>query len=227
MTSMITLTGADERTDIEQLLAFVNSNVFVEIGVLYTATPDGRNRYPSKVWIEQLLHLLRGRGALHVCGAGARRQLLAGELRRLTRHVTRVPVNGFITPHEAVQLASVVPNLITQHNGFNADLVGLAIPNHSLLVDSSGGRGISPKLWIAPECPSKPVGFAGGMGPDNLAAELHQISPLSTQTTWVDMESRIRTNDWFDLALANRCAQIFTEFNQQSHFRHAATAATA
>ena len=97
---LITLTGADERTDIDALVELVRTNPLVEIGLLYTATPEGRPRYPSRAWLRDAATALSGRCAIHVCGGGTRRELLAGELGDLTRHAPRV-LNGILGVEEA------------------------------------------------------------------------------------------------------------------------------
>jgi hypothetical protein len=207
---LITVTGADERVSIGSLVALARSNPLVEIGLLYTATPEGRNRYPGLSWLREAAAALSGRCAIHVCGSGARRRLLEGDLLDLVRHAPRVQVNGAVTVQEASLLAAMVDELITQHNPNNAHLLDVAAPNHSLLVDGSGGRGISPQSWVRPDT-VKNVGFAGGLGPDNLAGELEKISRVAGASAWVDMEGRLRTaDDWFDIGLARRAVDVFT-----------------
>lgn len=213
--NLITLTGADEATDIAALVDLV-SNPAVEIGLLYSASPEGRNRYPSLPWLLDAAQALRGRCAIHICGGIARHQLLAGELSHLVQLAGRVQVNGRMAEDVALKCAALVPHLITQHFSFTAHLATLAITNHSVLVDGSGGRGISPERWIrATVSPGKAVGFAGGLGPDNLAEQIQVIAAASAghdSTTWIDMEGKLRdADDRFDLARARRCVEIFTE----------------
>jgi hypothetical protein len=42
------VTGADEKTDVASL-----AKLDAEIGLLYTETPEGRNRYPRWEWIRE------------------------------------------------------------------------------------------------------------------------------------------------------------------------------
>lgn len=203
----ITLTGADESTDIEQLVELLNRFPAVEVGLLYTATPEGRARYPSRDWLRRAAGELTERVAIHVCGGGARQELLSGNLSDLTRHAPRVQVNGPVAVSEAEVLARLVATLITQHNESNLPLLEVRARNHALLIDASGGRGLSPQAW-EPPVTEKLVGFAGGMGPENLAAEYARIYPVSKTGSWVDMEGKLRVDDHFSMALAVQCAGI-------------------
>lgn len=213
----ITLTGADEHTDLEQLRALVAAYPCVEIGLLYTTTPEGRCRYPSREWLIKAARALSGRVALHVCGADARRELREGYLVNITTHAPRVQVNGRVSAEELPILAQRVGTLITQHNHLNEGLLEAPVANHALLIDGSGGRGISPSSWSMLDTP-KAVGRAGGLGPDNLAHELQNYALSARSGAWVDMENKLRKCpdgldldgfDWFDIEAAQQCAEIY------------------
>lgn len=201
----ITLTGADERTDIKALRQLVDTFPAVELGLLYTAKPEGRPRYPSRDWLVQAAEALSGRVAIHVCGGGARRELLEGGMADLLKHAPRVQVNGAMKVEEAEKAAALVGTLITQHNELNLKLLNVQAQNHALLIDASGGRGISPTGWVAPKT-DKLVGFAGGIGPDNLTTEYLRISEVAKVGAWSDMEGKLRFEDWFSIQLAADCA---------------------
>jgi phosphoribosylanthranilate isomerase len=87
----------------------------------------------------------------------------------------------------------------------------------SVLFDSSGGKGISPKSW-----PSVPAalrcGFAGGLGPDNLASELGRLERIvGDRSVWIDMQSRVRSEDGavLDLAKVRACLEASRAYVQQ------------
>jgi len=207
----ITVTGADEQTDIAQLAALAERR-HVEVGLLYTVNPEGRNRYPSREWLKAAVDALGRRAALHVCGRPARAQLLDGSLDDLAQAVGRVQVNGILSLAEAAAIAARVPVLITQHNAENHHLLDLPAQNHELLVDASGGTGRSPSHWIGPRT-AKPVGFAGGLGPYNLAGELPRIAQVATARAWIDMETSLRgDDDWFSGVLAAAAIVAFERF---------------
>ena len=70
------------------------------------------------------------------------------------------------------------------------------------LFDKSGGTGAVPKAW--PKAwPGVYCGYAGGLGPDILTTQLKLIEEAAgTERVWIDMESRVRSDDdvKFDLA---------------------------
>lgn len=220
----VTLTGADERTDLAALAALVDEHRELEIGLLYSATPEGRPRYPSLQWIEAVTRELPGTCALHVCGAGAREALKAGALQRVLRNIRRVQVNGHIDPGEVASIATQFPVVVTQWQPGrdNAEFESaiaraefFAGLGHQWLVDGSGGRGRLPGTWDRPSTP-RPVGFAGGLGPETLADELPKIAAAARGHWWVDMEQSLRTNDWFDVGRCRAALDAVSAWRRES-----------
>jgi phosphoribosylanthranilate isomerase len=199
-----TVTGADQETDVGML-----QKLDAEIGLLYSATPDGRKRYPVKEWIETAARNLP-RVAIHICGSTARSELLLGWLDDLLENAQRVQVNGILSIEDCERTCAMFPGktIITQHKPDNNHLLAVKAPNHALLVDASGGRGISPEVWLRPDT-KKPVGYAGGLGPDNIAFELHRIATIAVGPWWVDMEGKLRVNDWFSFENARNAVWAF------------------
>ena len=69
-----------------------------------------------------------------------------------------------------------------------------------------------PALTVKPHT-AKAVGFAGGLGPDNLARELRKIADIARAGWWADMEGKLRVDDWFSVERAAECAAIFALVN--------------
>lgn len=96
--------------------------------------------------------------------------------------------------------------------GNNANLVGL--------FDASGGNGVQPFEWPSPFYRTNgefwPHGYAGGLGPDNLAIQIPRIGKAAGDTrVWIDMESGVRAypaSDVFDLDKVRRCLEIASPF---------------
>lgn len=126
----------------------------------------------------------------------------------------RIQVNGRVEAAEAEMLCALYPRhiILTQHHLGSAHLLDVPSKNHALLIDASGGRGESPETWIQP-ITEKAVGFAGGLGPANLASELQTIREISRAGWWVDMEGKLRVEDWFSVERAQECAAIFAAAN--------------
>jgi len=194
----ITFTGVDERTNLADLPRGV------EYGVLFTVSPDGRNRYPSRKDAAAIMAAMSAAGhavALHVCGARARSELVNGQLIDLTAWTDRIQVNGRLEPWELEDICRhhAQHEIITQANDWNESLLDWECDNHAILVDASGGRGQSPSEWRRPAT-DKTVGFAGGLGPDNIANELRRIRAVAIGDWWIDMEGKLRAqDDWFDV----------------------------
>lgn len=212
----ITLTGVDERTDLAALNALCGDLWNVEIGVLYSATPERRNRYPSRAWIETFLIEYRGMRALHICGRAARAQLHAGELDHLIAGVTRVQINGPVDIGDVRRALHITDfgRVITQWSIGHANTPltqSIDDDRHEILIDASGGRGIGvgasgwPKLIT-----TKNVGYAGGISAANMGATLDKLSQNGVgDDSWIDMESSLRADDWFSLDEANDTLRAF------------------
>lgn len=88
---------------------------------------------------------------------------------------------------------------IFQSDGVNDNLAN-AMHSHDVpvaaLFDTSGGTGSLPGTWPTLR-PEFPFGFAGGLGPDNVLAQLDQINKVCSDDfpTWIDMETRVRVED--------------------------------
>lgn len=96
--------------------------------------------------------------------------------------------------------------------------------NVSMLVDESKGTGRLPKTWKPIESAKTPysVGYAGGIGPDNIVSVLDQIEEAAgTHPVWIDMESRLRSvkegKDVFDL---DKCYTVINAVCDKKIFSH-------
>jgi len=70
----------------------------------------------------------------------------------------------------------------------------------SLLFDASGGRGVIATNWQKPIYETHPMGYSGGISPDNVIDRLRKIDSLVDSDTpiWIDAEGRLKSNDLFD-----------------------------
>lgn len=91
----------------------------------------------------------------------------------------------------------------------------------SLLFDGSYGAGISPEKWEKPVYEDIPNGYAGGLGPGNIAINLNKINKLLPKDyeTWIDAEGRLRDTYEtysFSLGLAERYVQEAIKWQKQN-----------
>lgn len=95
------------------------------------------------------------------------------------------PDREFIFPYNAKN--SVTPEIQLAHRYNDC--------NFSLLYDASYGAGISPESWNAPVYKNRPMGYAGGLSPENVAANLNKIAAVcpADYTTWIDAEGKLKT----------------------------------
>ena len=69
----------------------------------------------------------------------------------------------------------------------------------SLLFDASGGRGVAPANWQKPVYETHPMGYSGGISPDNVIDNLRKINEIvpNDAKIWIDAEGRLKSNDLF------------------------------
>lgn len=227
----ITFTGIDAISDIKTLQEIQREFPIAEFGVLtsYHWNENG-NRYLDP----ELMNNLRGSGlrlSLHICGRAAHDAavkdwekidaLTLGNLDIFKR--VQLNVSGRTDNPEFCWIPLVIgQELIVQQKGCNDMTLYENTLKHwreksythrdviSVLLDASGGRGIDTPIDIL-ETKGK-VGYAGGMNPENVSGKLYQLltSP-KTGDFWIDMESGVRTDDWFDTEKVVRVLRICKE----------------
>lgn len=240
MIKIVTITGADNSVDPVELFKLSDKYPFVEWAILVSRTSSGTRRFPPFRWIDKLIelnteHILSGKPSInlsmHLCGSYVR-ELLTGKDEFIEEELTdtwnafsRVQINTHAEPHKinTLPLAEALGNypdkeFIFQYDGVNADEL-LALPfmegtKYSALFDLSHGTGVLPESW--PDMlPGVKCGYAGGIGPDNIADQMALInSKVGTVDTWIDMETKVRSNGdlLFDLFKVEKCLQIAKEF---------------
>ena len=227
----ITFTGIDAMSDIKALEEIQHEFPIVEFGVLTSYHWDENgNRYLDP----EMMNHLRGSGlhlALHICGSAAH----DAAVREWEKIDALTLGNLGIFDRVQLNLAARSDNpeycwipwvygqeLIVQQRGrddiglFERTLKewrGAPYPHRdtiSVLLDASGGRGIDTPIDIL-ETKEK-VGYAGGFSPENVGEKLYQLltSP-KVGDFWIDMESGVRTDDWFDTEKVLRVLRICKE----------------
>lgn len=196
----ITFTGVDAHTDFGGM-ARLSAMYPIEWGILFSGKRQGQeNRYPPLSAIHDLVIEYRMAFSAHLCGSDARAVIEAGR----SPHDELIG-SAFIRAQINTADPHVQPSLIghwAHGRGVRAILqcrgAFPAVKAVDVLFDASGGRGISPADW--PEAhPESFCGYAGGLGPDNVAAAV-SIIKTRARHYWIDMESGVRDeNDLFSL----------------------------
>lgn len=99
-----------------------------------------------------------------------------------------------------------------KHTAKNIEKLKKTGAKFSLLFDGSYGAGIEPCAWYTPVYNDIPNGYAGGLGPDNVAKNLDKINAILPRNyeTWIDAEGKLRdrcTTGSFTLELAEKYLQ--------------------
>ena len=238
MLEIVTITGADDHTEPSELVDIWRHFPYVEWGILIgSGTRIGASwRFPSAGWIDRLVEARKQAGgtmrlSLHLCG-DALRTVARGALGWLPEYVSlrafrRVQLNwhGMVQPEEtAGNLLRAFdgkmwdPQIICQLDGvvgnqWIADELVYARGKDKVvgLHDRSHGAGVMPQDWALPSS-TLDVGWAGGLGPDNLKYELPRIQhvALPDRPWWIDMETKVRTTSCraLNLTAVIRCLEL-------------------
>ena len=220
------LTGADDAVDVADLSVISVERPFVEWAILLLPAKAGTARCPSTAWIEKFKTYYQGQHrAMHLCdtalldfiaGKPETLELMAG-FDRIQLNLKFGDMDGKYDPAHLVARVRETPNhtFILQYAKDKQSLLPLFadIKNHAVLFDASAGQGIAPKAWEVPLA-GHFCGYAGGLNPDNLDHHLELISAVAQDyTTWIDMETGVRTNDIFDLEKCRRVLKTAAPFS--------------
>lgn len=224
MLECLTLTGIDARCDVSELKALQEEYPQLEYGVLLSKTQienGDNNRYPDlsviKSFIDGGLNV-----SCHVCGSLARSTMRTGNFEEL-----RAFLGDLYDSFKRLQfnINGCRCSSIFRYKGDTPIIIQAGTPegmifykcmnicDHSgkvsALVDSSGGRGEFSGYFDKMPEDDEHFGFAGGLGVGNVSRVLiHLNSRLGGKPFWIDMESSVRTDDWFDIDIARKVCEI-------------------
>lgn len=215
----VTLTGADDSVEPKDMAILSDKFKFVEWGILFSQSKSGVTRYPSNDWVLKLLNNNFNLAA-HLCGKWVD-DALNGEITFLNNSrmhcFNRIQLNMGKDRLQLAMTSNGLKQAVAKVNkpvifGGNYKYINVTSDFFILLYplfDCSGGRGILndwSKPFIDKDGKALFCGYAGGLGPENIAEELKKIDNIvGDATIWIDMESKLRTDNRFDL---DKCEQV-------------------
>lgn len=212
----VTITGADDSVPVGKLIELSVKYPFVEWGILFSTNRQGTSRFPSRDWLNTLWAVLEKPETklnlcAHLCGKELVRDFISTgrfafpvQYPSLWRFLQRVQINFHAAKHNICwaalqEIDDSKKDFIVQYDGVSDEaLEALVTGNHRIypLFDTSGGVGRLPSSWPQPIEEGAYCGYAGGLGPVNVLGQLYNIaSAAGGSPIWIDMESRVRSDD--------------------------------
>lgn len=224
----VTITGADDRVEISDLVQLGEEFAWVEWGIVLHPNKLGKEpRYPSEGWLRELCARVdRDRNGAHIidnplcisahlCGRWARRTcrgewLFHAIYPELVPAFSRWQLN--IAPYarmldDVASFAAAMPQLPRQFIIQVGELFYVSFARQvralqkdaAILWDRSGGRGIFDDKWPLIEA-DIPQGYAGGLTPDNIAEQLERLAGL---------RGEVLPPIWIDIETGVRTNNVF------------------
>lgn len=210
----ITFTGIDGKTDLRLLWDIQQDYPIAEFGVLVAKNwRDNGNRYFNPSYLDALESRSQSMNlSAHLCGSIARAAIRgdwepfrewAGTypffFNRCQINIAKSADNPdtFIYEEDAKHFEEII---LQQRSATDCPLfMNSKVTEHiTVLLDDSGGKGIDTP--IVPLDLGHKIGYAGGINPDNVADKLAFLMESDkVGDFWIDMESGVRSDDWFDL----------------------------
>lgn len=215
----VTLTGADNRSNVFEMGRLSKDYPYLEWGVLIYPNRSGQARYPTEDFIAKLCELPSL--SAHYCGNSVE-LALQGSLPVTEHSFSRIQLNFFQMNMEEVLANTVLMEAVRQYPRpvvFGGKY--LSPPSRSdlpeniqFLYDSSGGKGIYSTDYLPP-VPMRLTGYAGGITPFNIHETLVKLEDVvGDAEIWIDMESGIRSQNLLDL---HKCHTILDEVEHWVH----------
>ena len=229
MLEVVTFTGVDETTSLRKLKTIHTQYPKAEFAVLIgdqTGRRDAQMRFPNLNHIVTFRDQSRERGldtAVHLCGRWARAavgkddEIEATTVITLCEGFARVQLNvpgGYFTNEAQGKIGldrfadqAGCAHVIVQRRS-SEEPAPSSHPKVEYLWDRSAGTGQENfESWPAPRSSERRCGYAGGIGPSNIAQALRFVERHSEHPIWLDMESSLRSWGWFNPEAVERVCE--------------------
>lgn len=233
----VTITGADNSTNVDSLLDVAWYYPFAELGILFGKEEKlGTARFPTHAWIKNLItDIGESFGDFQLSG-----HLCFPWIRNLTQNGLNWDEIGLLSNFDRIQInqsyhdadPAFVRTLLLSINNINKPVIfqnNGTLPVQSvldyvpdatmgsttepqILFDCSGGRGVEIRSYPE-QINGFHCGYAGGIGPENIERVLKDLeAKFPDMDYWIDMESKVRTDNVLDLEKVETCLKIAKEF---------------
>ncbi|MHA1948259.1 MAG: hypothetical protein ACW99G_02685 [Candidatus Thorarchaeota archaeon] len=213
----VTITGADNRTNIQDMVELSKKYPWIEWGILLSESSMGRARFPCLEWIKELYDkrdLFEDNPfSGHLCGKWVR-QVCKGDWSFVDALVPcnelfkRYQLNFHAIVHKIKDKAAFIEGFRSVHPWTNEFVFQLDNVNNEIVdvvragnidaqpfFDLSGGVGVLPEKWDKAQ-EGVYTGYAGGLSPENVHDQLIEIEKVCGEgPIWIDTETRVRTDD--------------------------------
>lgn len=224
MKRLVTFTGVDDKTSLDVLKLLDSESI--EWGILVSANNTDKGtatRFPSFETIDKVLNLGLNNVSCHICGNLARHYVKTGDFSQIRDFLTQKRVEKFsrfqlnirgydnykpFVIEEDIHIIIQVSDSKSYQYFYQMQV--LNPEKVEALIDYSGGKGKLGYFDYASDG-DEIFGYAGGIGVNNVAYILGYIEGRMECDVkyWIDMESSVRTDDWFDLdKVAEVCDEI-------------------
>lgn len=209
---LVTFTGADDSVNAEEIIKVAKDYPDTEWGILMASYQMmGGTRFPSGQWLLNQVPKMAEAGlnlSAHFCGQPMYELFVRGNFTfhklPFAKNFKRIQLNFHGLEfcdviHKNTQ--SVIDTykdqfqFIFQADGVNDHLRGSG-PHRLSLYDVSHGAGILPKEGWPKREKEDYIGYAGGLGPENIKDQLALIDTAAGEygPYWIDMETKVRSN---------------------------------
>ena len=226
MKRIVTFTGVDNKTSLTSLRVLANKYSDIEFGILVSGNNTGldkANRFPNFETIDKVLNLGLNNVSCHICGNLARHYVKTGDFSQIRDFLTQERVEKFsrfqlnirgydnyktFVIEEDIHIIIQVSDAKSYQYFYQMQELN---PNKvEALIDYSGGKG---KLGCFNYVSDgdEIFGYAGGINVSNVAYILGYIEGRMEYDVnyWIDMESSVRTDDWFDTSKVREiCSEV-------------------